>query len=253
MICNRLIDASLPLMQDLKVEKLVVGLSYIGLKNSSGNTGLAYILRNRLSCVCSQLEDAGNFNGMNLADMAKLFMDHHNPLKAAIGLAAINSVTPHESNEYDETDIIDLLDIREGENVGMVGRFDPLIKKIKNITPNLFIIDDQQNHCHGGHHEDNLEILGNCRVVLITSTTLLNKTFEPVMEKAHNADIKVLIGASTPLYREFYKDTGINYASGVVVENGDRILEIAGHGGGVRNFRKYNRKVTLILDAGKKS
>ncbi|MCE1245184.1 MAG: DUF364 domain-containing protein [Firmicutes bacterium] len=251
MICTRLINASRTRMKDIKVEKLIVGLGYISLKNSAGGAGLSYVLRNRLHGGCSHLEDAGNFEGKPLEEIAELFMDHHSPLKASLGLAAINSTAPHDSNTYSETDIIDLLNIRNGEKVGMVGRFEPLVKKILTLTPNLVVLEEPSHFHNQQDDKHSNDELKDCRIVIITATTLLNKTFEPILEASANADRKVLLGASTPLYPEFYEGTGINFASGVIVEDADRVAAIAAQGGGVRNFRGLTRKVTLLINSEK--
>lgn len=247
MICKKLINLATSRMQDMKVKDMRVGLGYVAVMNSAGKVGLAYVLRDRLPHGCSLLENAGNFVGMDLAYIAHMFLDHHNPLKAALGLAAINSVSPMEQNGYIEGEILDLLEIKQQDRVGMIGKFAPVLKKIKEITPNVFVIEENPEYRQNGTNMVFDEIIANCDVMIITATTLINKTFEEIIEKTRNARKKVILGPSTPLFPEFYEGLGIDFASGVIVKDGDRTLQIVGQGGGTRNFKDYVKKVNIKI------
>lgn len=247
LICRKLLDISLQKMEGLKVEDLRVGLGYTAVRNSSGGVGLAYVLRDRLTYGCSQLEGAGEYIGKDLAEIARMFMDHNNPLKASLGLAAINSVSPREDNGYSSGDILDVLEIKKGDWVGMIGNFAPLVHKIRSQTPHLFVIEDKPEYQKNGQFRIFDEIISNCDIMIITATTLINKTFEHVISKAKKARKKALLGPSAPLFKEFYQDFDINVVSGMIVEDSDKVINIVSQGGGTRFFKNYSRKVNLVI------
>jgi len=251
MICKKLLDVSSARMKGLKVEDLRVGLGYTAVRNSAGGVGLAYVLRERLPEGCTHLDKAGEYIGLDLQEMAKMFMNHHNPLKASIGLAAINSVAPVENTEFHEGDVLDYLDIKKDDWVGMVGHFAPLVRRIKQTTPHLFVIEDKHEYRRNGTFRIFDEIMGNCNIMIITATTLINKTFEDILEKTKKAKKRVLLGPSAPLFREFYEGMGIDLVSGMVVEDADRVLKIVSQGGGTRFFKKYSKKVNLFYNGNK--
>lgn len=248
MICKKLLDISSQQMEGLKVEDLRVGLGYTAVKNSAGGTGLAYVLRDRLIQGCSQLDHAGEYIGKDLSDIANMFMDHHNPLKASLGLAAINSVSPRGDESFSSGDILDVLEIKKGDWVGMVGHFAPLVNQIHKVTPHLFVIEDKPEYRKNGQFRVFNEILSNCDVMIITATTLINKSLEDIIKKTKKARRRAILGPSAPLFKDFYKDLGIDVVSGMIVEDADRVLNIISQGGGTRHFKKYSRKVNLLLN-----
>ncbi len=247
MICKKLLEVSLQQMEGLKIEDLRVGLGYTAIRNSAGGVGLAYVLRDRLSGGCSQLENAGNYIGKDLIEIANMFMDHNNPLRASLGLAAINSVSPREDSGFSSGDILDVLEIKKGDWVGMIGHFAPLVHQIHKKTPHLFVIEDKPEYRKNGQYRIFDEILSNCDIMIITATTLINKTFEDIISKTKKARKRAILGPSAPLFRDFYKDLGIDIVSGMIVEDPDMVMNIVSQGGGTKFFKKYSRKVNLTL------
>lgn len=248
MICRKLLDISLQQMEGLKVEDLRVGLGYTAVRNSAGGIGLAYVLRDRLTGGCSHLDNAGEYTGKNLSDIANMFMDHNNPLKASLGLAAINSVSPTADSSFSSGDILDVLEIRKGDWVGMIGNFAPLVHQIRKKTPHLFVIEDKPEYRKNGQFRIFDEIMSNCDVMIITATTLINKTLEDIIMKTKKARSRALLGPSAPLFKDFYKDLGIDIISGMIVEDPDMVMNIVSQGGGTRFFKKYSRKVNMVMN-----
>ena len=248
MICCKLLELAEERMKGLKVEDLRVGLGYTAVKNSEGGIGLAYVLRDRLGNNCSHLDEAGEYIGKDLSETAKMFMDHNNVLKASIGLASINSVVQREQEDFVDGDIMDLLEIKKGDWVGMVGRFAPLIKMIKQRTPHLFVIEDKPQYHKNGQYKIFDEIMNKCDVMIITATTLINKTFEDILSKTPNARKRALLGPSAPMFREFYKGLGVDIVSGMIPQDTHKVIDIVSQGGGTRYFKKYSRKVNFLIN-----
>ena len=248
MICRKLLDISLQQMEGLKIEDLRIGLGYTAVKNSAGGVGLAYVLRDRLVGGCSQLENAGDYIGKDLSGIAQMFMDHNNTLKASMGLAAINSVSPREDNSFSSGDIMDVLEIKKGDWVGMIGHFAPLVHAIHKKTPHLFVIEDKPEYRKNGQFRIFDEIMSNCDIMIITATTLINKTFEDIIIKTKKARRRALLGPSAPLFKDFYTDLGIDIVSGMIVEDTDKVINIVSQGGGTKFFKKYSRKVNMVMN-----
>lgn len=248
MICKKLLNLSIPRMKDLKVEDLRIGLGYIALKNSAGGVGLSYVLRDRLTPGCSQLKGAGEYIGADLENVAKMFMDHGNVLRASLGLAAINSVNPAGENGTTSGDVMEILDIQKDEWVGMVGFFAPLEKRIKKITPHLFVIEDNHEYRKNGTYRIFNEIMNNCDVMIITATSLINKTFEDILKKTEKARKRVLLGPSSPLYRDFFEGMGLDIISGMLVRDPEQVLNIVSQGGGTMDFKNYSKKVNIVMN-----
>lgn len=246
MICKKLLDLALPLMEGLTIQELRVGLGYVVVKNSDGGVGTAYVLRDRLPEGCSLVGEAGTFNGKDLSAAAQMFLNNENVLKASIGLACINSAARFNEEDIYEGDVIEYLDLKKDSWVGMIGNFKPMIKGIKKKTPHLFIIEDKPEYRTNGAYKIFDEILSSCDVLIITATTLINKTFTDTLTKTCGVKKKIVLGPSTPLFKEFYKGLGINFASGIQVKDPDKVMDIISQGGGTCSFKDYIRKVNLI-------
>ena len=86
---------------------------------------------------------------------------------------------------------------------------------------------------------------------MITSTTLLDNSFEEIM--AHVADNvrAALVGPSTPMVAEAFSDwpTIRALAGTVPLENGP-ILKSVRHGLGTQHLHKYSKKATMIVESG---
>ncbi|MCD4785777.1 MAG: DUF364 domain-containing protein [Candidatus Eremiobacteraeota bacterium] len=248
MICKKLLNLAVPRMKNLKVEDLRIGLGYVALKNSAGGVGLSYVLRDRLPQGCSQLKGSGEYIGADLEDVAKMFMDHGNVLRSSLGLAAINSVSPTGENGTTSGDVMEILDIKKDEWVGMVGYFAPLVKRINKITPHLFVIEDKLEYRKNGTYRIFDEIMNNCDVMIITATSLINKTFEEVLSKTEKARKRVLLGPSSPLYRDFFEGMGLDIISGMIVQDTEKVMNIVSQGGGTRDFKNYSKKVNIVMN-----
>ncbi len=70
--------------------------------------------------------------------------------------------------------------------------------------------------------------------VFLTGSAIANKTLPRLLELSRRATV-VLMGPSVPWLPE-WADFGVDYLAGVAVRDADRLLQIAGEGGGTRIF-----------------
>ncbi len=250
MIYQKLMESASSLMNGLKVEDVRVGIGYTAVKNSAGGLGLAYTLREDLECGCSHIPDAGSLGGRDLAEVASYFSCRNNVIKTAIGLAAINSVAPGGNGSGLSGDVLKVLDIRPDEWVGMIGHFAPIEKKIRQVTPHLFVIDRGKGYLRGNEFRVIQEILSSCKVLIITATALLNRTLEDILQAGSRARTRVLLGPSTPLYPDVFSGH-VEVLSGMVPGDKDHILQIVGQGGGTLHFGRHSHKVNILLKGNK--
>jgi len=169
--------------------------------------------------------------------------------EAAVGLACANAVLNAERPALLHGDILDHLDLRAGDDVGMVGHFGPLVGPIRKRVRSLTVFertelasDDLRPQQEAVHR------LPQCQVALITATSMINHTLGPLLQAARNCREVVLLGASTPLLAEAFRDD-VTLLSGVVVSAPQEVLRVVSEGGGMRQFGPYVRKVTLRVSS----
>ena len=93
------------------------------------------------------------------------------------------------------------------------------------------------------------DVLPQCRVVIISATTLLNRTLDHLLDFCRNARELAIQGPSTPLLPEAFLDRGVTLLSGVRVVNPERALRVVSEVGGTGQFGAAVKEVTVRLAA----
>lgn len=235
---------------DIKEEAVDVriGLGYTAVKLSSGKCGVACVLRYRVdSGGCSLLSQAGTLSGQEVSQLIPLTCSS-NVVEAAVGLAAISALAEEGGENSSQQDLIDLLKITKKDQVGMIGCIEPLVRRIRQRTDKLFVFDEAKSELANITETRVIPaILPRCDVVLLSATTLVNKTFDSLMRRSSQAREICLLGPSTPLFPEFFRSRGITMLAGRQILDADKLLQIVSEAGGTRSFGKVTRKINIVL------
>lgn len=217
-------------LENLTILDYVLGLSYVAVKTEAG-IGLAYTFRNEIGGSCNILNR--NLKGEPAKEIARLFFSI-DILESAIGLATINSCL--DNGESDNDDILERVDFNN-KKVAIVGFFKPVIEKIKDIVDELFIFELKDLP---GVIPPNMAkfYLPACDVVIISGTTLVNKTTEDFLCYCNDSSIKILMGPSTPLSNELAKFANI---AGSFVKS-DEIMDAVSKGAGMKGVKPFIEK-----------
>jgi uncharacterized protein len=108
-----------------------------------------------------------------------------------------------------------------GKNVAVVGHF-PFVERLKALAKQFWVLEltpkDGDFPAQAAP-----EIIPQADVVAITATTLINRTFQGLIDLCRPDARVVLIGPSTPLSPVLY-DYGIDILSGTIVTNPQAVL-----------------------------
>ena len=241
-LCERLESSA----KNHKVADLRIGLGYAGVKLDDDATGIAAVLFDALPHGCTVMAAAGSFTGSSAAGMLRYLVEGKNPLEIALGLACANALIkpPMESGRNQEATTY--LDLKPGEKVAMVGLFAPLVEKIRETGAVLTVIEKNPLRLEPLSEEDKQKALQNCDVAIITATTLLNNTFEETVSLLGKPLSVALLGPSTPLMPEIFRDTSVTHLGGATVVDSAKVLQIISEGGGTPALRPYLRFVNLF-------
>ncbi len=166
------------------------------------------------------------------------------PPQSSIGMAALNALLPMQSDLWADANAEAVLaQIGAGKKVALVGHF-PFIPRLREQVERLWVLELQPR-------EDDLpaeaadRIIPEVDVVALTGTTLLNGTFESLME-LRRSDAQVLVlGPSTPLSPVLFRH-GVDWISGAIVENIDAVLQGVSQGASFRQIHHMGvRLVTM--------
>lgn len=212
------------------VENLVIGKIYTALKLKNGKIG-----------VCSNLHAGIDYPDFNIfPDFTKL---SHN----IIYNAYINALLNYDEKCSPNSDIFDVVDFRQYNNIVMIGYFKPLVEKLGPLNIRIKIFDLFAEEERILPVERQAEVLPEADALILSATTLSNNTFFDIIEMTKKDCRVFLLGPSAPLSKEFFKLGKIKAVFGMQFDlYDDKVLETIGNGNGTRTFSKLGRKVALI-------
>jgi len=196
------------------------------------------------------VRNAGQIAGMRLRDLAS-WIKSWNFYEAAMGLAAINSalnaqevLTSNCGELLDETKTQDVFtclhDELRGKRVAVIGHFHNL-ERLSGICE-LSILERKPGP--GDIPDPACEyILGDQDVVIMTATTLINKTMPRLLALSRNARI-VVAGPSTPLHPLMFEH-GVDLLGGLIVDDQPSVWRAVAEGGQKALFTQGGRMVKV--------
>ncbi len=250
-INHRLFDAMVPKAGATDIDHICLGLGYTAVTTDAGHLGLAYTYFDRKT-GCTLVRDYQNFEGRPAAELLSLITSEM-PLDRSMALALINALAQPDLMQLPSDRgnglLFDCLKIGPSAKVAMVGFFKPLMAQLESIGAEVEVIDAFRSM---GDKEAFYKKLANwADAALITSTTLLNNSFEEIMAQMAGEVRAALVGPSTPMVAgAFAAWPAIKALAGTVpLENGP-ILRSVRHGLGTPYLHKYSKKAIMILESG---
>ncbi len=220
-----------------------IGMCYTAVALDDGATGVAYTFRNEIpeGCVCRH----GPLAGTSAAELCA-GITSEDLVERTVGIATANALINREQDGMLDGDTLDIIQPGPTDVVGMVGYFGPLVPQLKKRVRELRIFERVSRPTNDVYPEEEaLSFLPTCSIALITSTTIINRTAEELIESAKNCRISALVGSSTPLARRVFAPCGIRVLSGIIITDGPGIMRIVSEIGGTRYFKGHVRKVNL--------
>jgi uncharacterized protein (DUF4213/DUF364 family) len=234
------------------VHEVRIGMTYTAVRVGEREVGLACTSREGDAGCCRDLAGDSMLAGRKAIDLLSL-LGSGRGVESTLGLAAANALVNRRELELIPGDILDALDFRPQDRVGMVGYFQPLAGPLRDRVSSLTIFEKNIGRGSELLPEDNAaELLPGFDVAIITSTAIVNGTIDGLLALARNCREVILLGASTPLVPGAFRDTPVTFLSGVEVTDPEGILKVVSEGGGTPRFKGLVRKVNLKINRGVK-
>jgi uncharacterized protein (DUF4213/DUF364 family) len=138
------------------------------------------------------------------------------------------------------TDVLDL--IKPGERVAMIGYFGPLVPKILKITEKLTVLEKREIEAPQTRtlpSEKAREILPASDVIILSASTLANRTFDDLLAQKGAAREVILLGPSAPLYPAPFFSRGITAVMGTRIIDPWTMLTVVSEAGGTKKLHQY--------------
>jgi uncharacterized protein (DUF4213/DUF364 family) len=222
----RLVEALLDSVSgtEERIGNLLIGLHWIAVE--SRRTGISHIFRGNQGF---ELKEAGAIIGKDVLEVASLLRSWE-PLEASLGLAALNSLMEPKGEKVNVHDYI--LSKSPGKTVTCIGRF-PFFPEISRIAAQAHLLEMDPREGELPPHAAE-EVVPESDLVIITGTTLINKTMQRLLELSRNG-IAVVLGPSTPMSEVLF-DFGASVVAGVRITDPETLRVSLSQG--VKFYRK---------------
>ena len=254
-----------PELDEITVERAVVGLFFTGVKLGNGIAGAsATPIKSIPEAVCCPssamaMPFPGKSRGRRAADLAREALSGHG-IRRAVGIAAVNALAevcwqrrPHPDVElcYD-IDAFDETEIRPGDKVVVIGAFVPFLKELKRRGQGYLVLEQDPATLKADElpffrpAERAAEILPSADVVLITGSTLVNKTLEYLLALIRPEARVTVVGPTVGMLPGAFLARGADVLGCVRITEPDAFLELLAEGGsGYHFFGRSAQKVVL--------
>ncbi len=254
MIMKKVLAYAEPFLAGKTVSDLVVGISLIGCQLSDGNVGVSYVLREEISCGCSNFPFAQEVIGKAATEIAGWVISGENALQRAIGTSVLTAASCAQQLPDDNIEDMPFgIEMKSDDVVGMVGFIKPLAAQISKSVKKLIIFDkamslDQDNELLYGM-EKQPELLPQCDIVILSGTTTINGTIDYLLQLCPNAREIVMVGPSTPMFPQGWQDTPVTRLAGSCwdKEHKEEIFKLISLGGGIKPLKEYMFKKAIAV------
>jgi len=205
---------------------------FCALELDEGSLGLSYVL---LDDTLARMRDSGPGLGLAGADalaVARRFATEQGAEKT-IGFAAVNALTRWL---FDRTgyrpdasiDSLGALDPQQGEHIGMIGLFTPLLPRVLASGAQLTVIE-LKAHLAGDREGYRVTLdadeLRRCDKVVSTGTLVLNDTLDEMLARCTRARWVALIGPSMGCLPDALFTRGVTLIGGSWVLDGPAYVD----------------------------
>src|SRR5215467_12540088 len=207
-----------PGLEEIRVERAVIGLFFTGVKLENGNTGAcATPIKTIPEAVCCPssamaMPFPGKLSGRSAFDLAAEALGE-NGIRRALGIAAMNALAdtcwrlrPHPETELHlGIDAFDATEILPGDNVVVIGAFVPFLRELKRRRQPFIVLEQDPATLKPEElpffrpAEEAATVVPEADVLLITGTTLLNDTLEDILGWAKPSARVTMVGPTVSL------------------------------------------------------
>jgi uncharacterized protein (DUF4213/DUF364 family) len=246
MLIDEICDRLLPVAATHRVAEVRIGLGYTAVRLDNDRCGLAFTFRQESGGGCCAMKEAGTLAGRRASELV-VQAKSLDVIAAAVGLATMNALI--EPPASTGGDVLDLVAEEKTDTVGMVGYFGPLVEPLRKRAKALHIIE--RRSLQGGVLPEQTagDILPQCQIVILTATSLLNRTLDGLLGQCCGAREIVLLGPSTPLLPEVFATRGVTLLLGIEVIDPVQAMQVISEGGGTRQLLHATRKIATRTSA----
>jgi uncharacterized protein (DUF4213/DUF364 family) len=253
-------------LDDLTVERAVVGLFFTGVKLSNGVAGAcATPIKTIPEAVCCpssamSMPFPGKLRNRPAFDLAQEALGE-NGIRRAVGIAALNALAdtcwrrrPHPDTELQlGIDAFDATEIYPGDRVVVVGAFVPFLRELKRRRQSYLVLEQDPATLKADElpffrpAEKAAAVVPQADVLLITGTTLINDTLEELLTLASPAASVTMVGPTVTMLPDAFLHRGADVLGTVRINAPEEFLDILAEGGSSYHFLGRSAQKVVLM------
>ena len=247
MVINKVLEAAKPYLEGRIIKDVVIGLSLIAIQLDNGNVGVSYMLRESLPNGCSVFPYAQDIIGKSAQEIAEWILIGKEDAQRGIGMAVLTATSRSQMlQDVDSPDLSFGINVLPTDTVGMIGYIPPIASEFKRKAKKVIIFDMGLSLRGGDKGEvysikDQPKLLPTCDIVILSGTTVINNTIDELLTRCSGAKEIIMVGSSTPMFPEAFKDTKVTVLAGSWwdEEQKDKIFKEISLACGISHLKKY--------------
>jgi uncharacterized protein (DUF4213/DUF364 family) len=240
---------------ELTVERVVIGIFFTGVKLSNGSGGLCFTpikeIPHAVCCPSSlrALPWSGKFRGRPVTDFLEALFDT-SPMKRAIGIAIVNAMSascweqdpPKDYSLERGQDALETIGIPDDANVVVIGALVPILLRLRKRGKPFSIIEMDPRTLKADEMpfwvpvERTAEVVRKADLLVITGTSLLFHSLEPILGWAKPGAQIIVVGPTASMLPDAFFRRGVTVLGGDLVRRPDDLLDILSEGGSGYHF-----------------
>jgi uncharacterized protein (DUF4213/DUF364 family) len=237
-----------PALAGLRIERAVIGVVFSGVRLSDGRGGLAGTPRpeGHPAGKDAPALPPGALTGLPVLSLLEPWPDE--PFRRALAVAAVNALSAPwlEGGRYRvvyDRDALDLLELRPGMSVVMVGAFSSYIDRLKTVAGlRLKVLELREAALRPQDlplyvpASRAAEVVPHCDALVITGLTAVNGTLEGLLSLAPPKAEVILVGPSGSMLPDALFARGVRWAGGCSLTDPDAALDLLAQGARARHL-----------------
>jgi len=250
-------------LTDVRVESAVIGISFTGVKLSTGACAIAYTpegakaLHHRDPSRKRRKPPPGRLRGVNVRRL--LFGKTNEPLEKAIRVAVLGALSapllrPERYRMVADEDALDLLNPSGMRSVCLVGAFGTYIRRLQAVRSlKLRVLELREDAFNGDDRRFYVpahkapQVLPLADTVIITGSSIANGTIDGLLSCVRPGSRVAVVGPTSSILPDVLFKRGVTMVSGAAITDADQALETLSQGGSAYHlYGLCARKINLF-------
>jgi len=251
-------------LAQVRIERLVVGIYFTFLELTSGACGLAMTeTEAELASQAGRGRIKGPFSPGTLRHHSLVdILDHpeKRPVFNSIRWALVNACSSHLEATISrrirtDRDVLDYVDCSDGRRITLVGAFNSIMNALSQRSCTCRVLELKPEMIASPHRHlhvpvcDSKTVLSASDTVIITGSTLVNRTLDSLLEAVSPSAQVVLIGPSAGVFPDLLFDRRVSLIGTIRITNADEVFRMVCEGGsGYHMYSCCAKKIIIEHD-----